>query len=73
MPTNTAKLVDVVTLLETPTNENGYFYIVKSKAGRHYVSSLGGKAAHGLRNGTKLNLYLTNPAKEISAYKLERI
>jgi len=67
------KLVDMVTLLETPTNENGYFYIVESKAGRHYVSSLGGKAAQGLRKGTKLKLFLTNPLKDISAYKLERM
>ena len=73
MPTNTAKLVDMVTLLETPTNENGYFYVVQGTAGVHYVSSMLGVAAKGLTNGTQLNLYRTNPAKDISAYKLERI
>jgi len=67
-----SKLIDVVTLLESPSPENGHFYIVESKVGRHYVSNLGGKAAQGLRKGTKLKLYLTNPVKDISAYKLER-
>jgi len=66
------KLLDVVTLIESPSPANGHFYVVEGTAGRHYVSSLGGKAAQGLRTGTKLKLYLTNPVKHISAYKLER-
>jgi hypothetical protein len=70
------KHIDVVKLMETPTKENGYFYVVestKTKGNRYYVSALFGKPAHGLRVGTKLNLLYTNPSKDMSAYALERV
>lgn len=66
-----AKFIDVVTLLETPTKENGHFYIVESEKGKHYVSALFGKEAFGLRKGTKLKLYHTQ-AKSYGAYVLTR-
>jgi isopenicillin N synthase-like dioxygenase len=66
-----ARFIDIVTLLETPTKENGFFYIVESEKGRHYVSALFGKEAFGMRTGTKLKLYHTE-SKSYGAYVLAR-
>jgi hypothetical protein len=65
--------IDIVTLLEQPTRENGYFYVVEGKAGKYYVSSLFGVAAKGLTTGTQFKLHRTNPHKDISAYQLTRL
>lgn len=65
------QFIDYVQLIETPTKENGFFYIVESEKGKHYVSALFGKEAFGLRKGTKLKLYYTQ-AKSYGAYTLAR-
>jgi hypothetical protein len=66
----TAKFISVVTLLEFPSPTSP-FYVVESETGKHYVSSLGGRAAKGLTRGTTLKLYRSD-SKHISAYHLER-
>ena len=63
--------IDFVKLIDTPTKENGFFYIVESDKGKHYVSALFGKEAMGLRKGTRLKLYHTQ-AKSYGAYVLAR-
>lgn len=65
------KFIDVVKLIETPTKENGFFYIVESEKGKHYVSALFGKEALGMRKGATLKLYHTQ-AKSYGAYVLAR-
>ena len=62
--------IDIVTLLESP-NASSPWYVVEGKAGKHYVSALGGRAAQGLREGTELKLY-RNESKQMSAYVLAR-
>lgn len=62
--------VDVVTLLEAPSASSP-FYVVESPNGKHYVSALGGRAAKGLKAGTKMKLY-QNVSKQMTAYHLER-
>lgn len=64
--------IDYVKLVETPTVDNGHFYVVESDKGRHYVSALFGKAAVGLSNGTRLALWRSS-SKDMSAYILERV
>lgn len=64
--------IDYVKLVESPTDDNGHFYVVESDKGWHYVSALFGKAAMGLPTGTKLALYRSS-TKEMSAYSLERV
>lgn len=64
------QFIDVVTLLETPSDRNP-FYVVESDKGRHYVSGLGGRAAKGLKPGTKLKLYRSQSA-QMTALHLER-
>jgi hypothetical protein len=67
--TNT--FIDIVKLLDTPSTTNGPFYVVESPKGKHYVSSMGGRAAKGLRVGSELKLY--KRANDVcSAYVLER-
>ena len=65
-----AKYIDMVELVSTPGASNP-FYVVKSKNGNHYVSALGGRAAVGLKPGTKLSLYRSESAM-MTAYHLER-
>lgn len=62
--------IDVVTLLEAP-NDGSPFYVVESDKGKHYVSGLGGRAARGLKPGTKLKLYRSQSA-QMTALHLER-
>lgn len=62
--------VDFVTLLEAPSDRSP-FYVVESPKGKHYVSGLGGRAAKGLKPGTKLKLF-QNVTKQMTAYSLER-
>lgn len=58
-----------VTLVEHPSRDNGYFYVVKNKNDRFYVSALFGKEATGLPVGSKLKLgYMSN--KNFGAYTL---
>lgn len=66
----TSKFIDIVKLLELP-NDTSPFYVVEGKAGKHYVSTLGGRAAKGLREGTDLKLYRKH-GKQMSAYILAR-
>jgi hypothetical protein len=65
------KFLDIVTLLASPSTTSP-FYVVESAKGKHYVSGLGGRAAKGLRPGTKLKLY-HNVSKQMTAYSLERV
>lgn len=65
-----AQFIDMVTLLEAP-NDRSPFYVVESDKGKHYVSGLGGRAAKGLRPGTKFKLYRSHSAN-MNAYHLER-
>ena len=62
--------IDIVKLLESPSARNP-FYVVEGPKGKHYVSTLGGKAAQGLREGSQLKLY-RNEGKQMSAYVLTR-
>jgi hypothetical protein len=62
--------LDIVTLLESPS-ETSPFYVVESTKGKHYVSGLGGRAAKGLKPGTKLKLF-QNVSKQMTALSLER-
>ena len=64
------QFVDFVELVESPSKGNP-FYVVKSEKGNHYVSGLGGTAAKGMREGSKLALYRSQ-SQHISAYHLER-
>lgn len=65
------RFIDVVKLLELPSESTGPFYVVEGKHGKHYVSSMGGRAAKGLPLGTTLKLY-KRQSKMMSAYVLER-
>lgn len=62
--------IDVVKLLETPSPRNP-FYVVESKASKHYVSMMGGRAAKGLNVGTTLKMYKVENTL-YSHYVLER-
>jgi hypothetical protein len=66
------KLIDMVTLLEVPSESAGPFYVVEGTEGKYYVSSLGGRAARGLPAGTQLKLYTNKVSPQMSAYVLER-
>ena len=63
--------IDIVKLLELPSEGTGPFYVVEGKNGKHYVSSMGGRAAKGLQPGSALKLY-KRESKMMSAYILER-
>lgn len=45
-----------VTLVQTPSADNGWFYIVRGVNGNYYVSALGGKVAENAAIGSKFNL-----------------
>tara|TARA_R110000868_G_scaffold171110_1_gene406749 strand:- start:41 stop:271 length:231 start_codon:yes stop_codon:yes gene_type:complete len=70
--------IDYVKLVETPTDDNGHFYVVEADTYvngsevHYYVSALFGKEAKGLVTGTKLALYRSS-SKEMSAYTLVRV
>lgn len=66
-----ATFMDNVKLLESPSARNP-FYVVEGPNGKHYVSSLGGRAAKGLPPGVTLKLY-RHVTKQMSALSLERV
>lgn len=63
--------IDNVKLLESP-RAGSPFYVVEGKQGKHYVSSLGGRAAKGLPPGVTLKLY-KHVTKQMTALSLERL
>lgn len=63
-------LVDVVTLLDFPSPRFP-FYTVESPNGKYYVSSIGGKAAVGMRGGETLRLHKVE-SSQYTYYTLER-
>ena len=62
--------IDFVKLCEMPGPANP-FYVVEGPKGKHYVSALGGRAAKGMREGSKLALYRSQ-SQMMTAYHLER-
>ncbi len=62
--------IDIVKLMESPSASNPW-YVVEGSKGKHYVSALGGRAAKGMKEGSKLKLY-RRESTQMSAYILER-
>ena len=62
--------IDVVTLVESPSPRFP-FYTVESPTGKYYVSALGGKEAHGLREGASLRLHKVE-LTQYTYYTLQR-
>lgn len=66
-------LLGVVTLLQTPSPQNGQFYVVeRDDKTTTYVSALFGRNAKGLPIGSKLHLSKTT-TKSFGAYCLDCI